>query len=60
MKKQVYQTHHITYEPEVTVRVTRGEHYVISQLQRFKALTRGAKRAIRYILKVAPIRKEGE
>ena len=62
MKKQVWQKHHIRYESETEpdgycVIITRGEHYLITQLQRFKSLSKGAKEAIRYELK-KPIRKQ--
>ena len=59
-KKQVWQGHHITYKPEKIVRVTRGEHFVITQLQRFGSLSVGAKQAIRYEVNRKPIRDEGE
>ncbi len=62
-KKQVYQVHHIQYEqegpqPEWTVRVTRGEHFLITQLQRFKSLTEGAVKAILYELSTKARRKD--
>lgn len=62
-RKQVIQKHHITYpdgryhpEPEWVVPVTRGEHYLITQLQRFKSLSPGAKSAILYTLASMPDR----
>lgn len=50
-KRQVWQTHHLTYAsdaptPERTVKVTRGEHWVITQLARFKSLSHGAVQAL--------------
>jgi hypothetical protein len=54
-KKVVWQKHHLTYEPRaIIVRVRRSEHYVITLLDRFSALTRGAKKAIRYIARTKP------
>lgn len=57
-KKQVWQNHHITYQPERVVRVTRGEHWVVTQLQRFKSLSRGAKEALLYEINRLPARKD--
>lgn len=56
-RKQVIQGHHITYEPEWVVPVTKGEHYVVTQLQRFKSLSDGAKQAILYLLATTPRRE---
>lgn len=53
-KKIVWQRHHITYEPEWVVWVRRKEHFHITNLQRFKDFSAGAKRAIRYIMKTKP------
>lgn len=33
-KKSVVQRHHISYDPEVTVRIYKGEHWLLTQLQR--------------------------
>jgi hypothetical protein len=57
-KKQVWQKHHITYEPEYTVTVTRGEHYVITQLQRFGSLSAGAAEALLFIVNNKPRREK--
>lgn len=63
--KQVWQRHHITYPTgrhhppqEWVVEVTRGEHWLITQLQRHTSLSDGARRAILYELAMKPI-KEG-
>ena len=46
-KKPVIQTHHIIYEnekhkqKEETVRVFKGEHFIITQLQRRKNISKG-------------------
>lgn len=62
-KKQVIQRHHITYPDgkhsppkEWVVPVTKGEHYAISQLQRFGSFSEGARAAILYILATTPTR----
>lgn len=62
-RKQVYQNHHIVYasdEPtlERVVKVTRGEHYLITQLQRFKSLTFGAVQAILHEVGQKSLREE--
>ena len=40
-KHSVIQTHHISYTPEVTVRLYVGEHWVITQLLRRKRISKG-------------------
>lgn len=62
-RRQVVQRHHITYPdgrhappPEWVVPVTRGEHYAITQLQRFGSFTEGARAAILYLLATKPTR----
>lgn len=40
-KKRVIQTHHISYEPEVTVKIFKGEHWVITQLERRTQVSKG-------------------
>ena len=37
----VVQTHHISYDPEVFVRLYQGEHWVITQLSRRKRISKG-------------------
>jgi len=34
MKKTVVQEHHISYDPEITVNIFKGEHWLLTQLQR--------------------------
>jgi len=41
MKKPVIQAHHITYEPERTVNVYKGEHLILTQLQWRKNISKG-------------------
>lgn len=49
--KPTIQTHHITYNPERTVVVWRGEHYVLTQLQWRKRISKGFIEALEdYIL----------
>jgi len=35
-KKQVIQNHHISYDPEITVKIYKGEHWAITILNRRK------------------------
>jgi len=49
----VIQEHHITYTPEYTVKVYKGEHWIITQMQRRKNWSKGAITAMRYILNQA-------
>lgn len=45
-KKSVIQVHHISYDPEVTVEVYKGEHWILTQLQRRKKVSRGFVKAL--------------
>ena len=45
--RKVIQKHHITYEPEVTVKLTRAEHWRITKHQRIKNATVGYLKAMR-------------
>jgi len=40
-KKPVIQEHHISYEPEKTVLIYKGEHYILTQLQWRKYISKG-------------------
>lgn len=40
-KKLIVQEHHISYNPEEIVRVFKGEHYIFTQLQRRKNISKG-------------------
>jgi hypothetical protein len=40
-KKLVVQTHHITYEPERTVKIYKGEHFLLTRMQWRKNVSRG-------------------
>ena len=35
-KKQLIQTHHISYDPEITTKIYKGEHWAITILNRRK------------------------
>ena len=41
MGKPIIQEHHISYDPEITVRLYKGEHWVLTQLQRRKKISSG-------------------
>jgi len=46
-KKQVIQGHHISYEPEVIVKIYQGEHWAITQLnRRTKNISKGFLRCL--------------
>jgi len=34
MTKPIVQQHHISHDPEVTVKIFKGEHWLLTQLQR--------------------------
>lgn len=44
---------------EWVVQVTRGEHHLITQLQRFGSLSEGARSAILYEMSMKPVREHG-
>jgi hypothetical protein len=47
MKKPlVVQKHHISYDPEVTVKIYKGEHFCLTMLQRRKHISRGLIKAL--------------
>ena len=39
--KRVIQKHHISYDPEITVRIFKGEHWCITNLHRRKWISKG-------------------
>lgn len=41
MKKLVTQIHHISYDPEIFVKIFKGEHWILTQLQRRKNISKG-------------------
>ena len=54
MKKVVWQRHHIKYDPEIVVDVTRAEHFYLTRLNYFNGLSKGFRKAIKAILKDKP------
>jgi hypothetical protein len=46
------QTHHISYDPEVTVKVYKGEHWILTQLHRRKSFSKGFVTAIKVWLAI--------
>ena len=50
MKTKVIQKHHISYDPEVTVHVYKGEHWILTQLQRRRYVSKGFIRALKFII----------
>lgn len=55
MKKPVIQTHHISYgsatEPEITVKIFKGEHWAITLLNRRKRVSKGFLEVLREFIK---------
>ena len=50
-KKPVIQEHHITYEPEKTVFIYKGEHYILTLLQWRRYLSKGMIQALQQFVK---------
>jgi hypothetical protein len=50
-KKPVIQEHHITYEPERTVLIYKGEHYILTLLQWRKYISKGMIKALEQFIK---------
>ncbi len=50
-KSGVIQTHHIWYEPSYTVKVFKGEHWICTQLQRRKKISKGFLEALRQFIR---------
>ena len=46
MKKVVWQRHHLSYDPEIVVRIRRSVHWIATQIQRFKGLHKDEKKAL--------------
>jgi hypothetical protein len=46
------QKHHITYEPEWTVLIYKGEHYILTQLQWRKRFSKGFFVALKEFIRV--------
>lgn len=52
-RKQFIQKHHISYDPEITVNIYKGEHWIITMLdRRTKNMSQGLIRCLKeYIAK---------
>lgn len=50
-KKPVIQEHHITYEPEKTVLIYKGEHYILTLLQWRRYISKGMIQALQQFVK---------
>ena len=46
-KKKIIQKHHISYDPEIAVYMSRGEHWLMTQLNRYKHISTGFVIALR-------------
>lgn len=40
-RKPVIQPHHISYDPEIIVKVWQGEHWILTQVNRRKKISKG-------------------
>ena len=49
-RKEVIQIHHISYNPEVTVKMYRKEHFLITKLDRYKYISMGFIRALEWFI----------
>jgi hypothetical protein len=45
-RRAVVQNHHISYKPEVTVTIYKGEHWICTQLQRRRKVSKGFIKAL--------------
>ena len=50
-KKPVIQEHHISYEPEKTVLIYKGEHYILTLLQWRRYISKGLIEALKQFVK---------
>ena len=50
-KKPVIQEHHISYEPEKTVLIYKGEHYILTLLQWRRFMSKGMMQALTQFVK---------
>ena len=49
-RRTVIQRHHISYEPEVVVTVYKGEHWILSQIQRRKNFSKGFMTSLKVVV----------
>lgn len=45
-EKVVIQAHHLSYSPEIKVRIFKGEHWIVSLMNRRKKVSKGFIRAL--------------
>lgn len=50
MTKTVIQNHHIARVPEIIVRIFKGEHWILSQIERRKNFSKGFMTALKVII----------
>ena len=50
--KRVIQHHHISYDPEIVVPIYKGEHWVITQLQRRKYISKGFIKTLKHFIAI--------
>jgi len=48
--KTVTQVHHISYDPEVTTRIYKGEHWIISQITRRTLWSKGFIKSLNFLI----------
>ena len=59
MKKVVWQYHHVSYEPEIVVKIRRSVHFICTKIQRHtKGLTNNEKWAIKQAVSQIPTRED--
>jgi len=56
--KTVWQNHHISYTPEIIIRIRRSVHYYVTSLNRFSGFTANEKKALRVVIRRKKILKE--
>lgn len=54
-KKECWQRHHISYDPERVVRIRRKVHFEATRLQRYGNFTWDEKLALRHIIDEKPL-----
>lgn len=47
-RKMVFQSHHLSKDPEQTVRLRRTEHYYITMINRINPITKGFIKALKH------------
>lgn len=58
---QIWQKHHLSYEPEITCRITRTEHFFIGRLQKYweaRGISKGIIQGLKWCFKQYKINKE--